>query len=87
MGTDLAFSAADIANYLRFFGIYYPTYVDDMDLIRSTFNPCEWYHSFILSSHLYNSSSHTMFHIPRFTSLSPFLLLIVLVNRQVRARH
>ena len=44
MGTDLAFSAADIVNYLRFFGIYYPTYVDDMDLIRSTFNPYKYGH-------------------------------------------
>jgi hypothetical protein len=32
----------NIVNYLRFFGIYYPTYENDMDLIRSTFNPCEW---------------------------------------------
>lgn len=51
MGNDQAFSAADIVNYLRFFGIYYPTYENDMDLIRSTFNPCESYHSNILSSH------------------------------------
>ena len=34
-------------SFLRYYGIYYPTYVDDMDLIRSTFNPCKWYHSHI----------------------------------------
>ena len=41
MGNDTAYSAADIVNYLRFYGIYYPTYENDMELIRSTFNPCE----------------------------------------------
>ena len=41
---DEGFSAKDITLYLRYFGIYYPTYENDMDLIRSTFNPCEWCH-------------------------------------------
>ncbi len=31
----------NIVNFMRFFGIYYPTYENDMDLIRSTINPCE----------------------------------------------
>jgi len=33
---------SDIVNFLRFFGVYYPTYENDMDLIRSTFNPCKF---------------------------------------------
>jgi hypothetical protein len=35
-------SVSDIVNFLRFFGVYYPTYENDMDLIRSTFNPCKF---------------------------------------------
>lgn len=39
----------NILNFLRYYGIYYPTYENDMDLIRSVFNPCEylWRQSFV----------------------------------------
>ena len=33
---------SDIVNFLRFFGVYYPKYENDMDLIRFTFNPCKF---------------------------------------------
>lgn len=33
----------NILNFLRYYGIYYPTYENDMDLIRSVFNPCEYH--------------------------------------------
>jgi hypothetical protein len=77
---DEGFSAKDITLYLRYFGIYYPTYENDMDLIRSTFNPCEWYHIHT-SWHAISTCQLTVSHH------SLLFLLIVHGNRLVRARY